>query len=139
MLQCIKSCYRAKLYDKCAKLCSNTQISNKVEACLFKAKALFHLYRREQEYLHRHLSSLNQQDANHKTTSCYSKVEECIKLLSKAYDIKTIDSEGSKMLDQSLLDYIRETNKLNKLKRCLLCRTRSELKRSHLWPRSFLR
>ena len=115
------------------------QISSKPEVCLLKAKVLFHLYRREQKYLRRHISSLNQQDAGQKTASCYSKAEECIKLLGKAHDNQAIDSEGSKMLDQCILDYIRETNEMNKLKRCLLCRNKTKLKRSHLWPRSFLR
>ena len=97
------------------------------------------MYRKEQEYLNRHYSSFDQQLANEKMSCCYSKTEECIKLLTALLDRNEIDHEGSKILDQSMLDYIHRTNKLNKLKRCLLCRTKSDLKRSHLWPKSFLK
>jgi len=93
----------------------------------------------EHEYLCRHYTLLSQQVADQKTSSCYSKAEECIRLLGVLLDNGTLDSEGSTMLDQAMLDYIYKTNKLNKLRRCLLCRTKNNLKRSHLWPKSFLK
>ena len=127
------------MYDKCIELCSLSSVAASPQAVLSKAKCLYHLYRKEQEYLNRHYSTFNQQVANEKMNSCYTKTEECIKLLSTLLDSSEIDSEGSRILDQSLLDYIHRTNKLNKLKRCLLCRTKSDLKRSHLWPKSFLK
>ena len=109
------------------------------QAQLFKAKSLYHWYRWEHKYLSRHYSLISRELADEKMKSCYSKAEECIRLLSRLLDNNEIDYEGSKFLDQSLLDYIHRTNKLDKLKRCLLCRTRSDLKRSHLWPKSFLK
>ena len=135
----LRACYKANLYYKCTSLCTDVCFANNFDVRILKAKALFHVYRREQKYLRRHYSSLSQRDALQKTNSCYSKAEECIKLFGKMLDDHMIDSEGSKMLDQCMLDYIRETNKLNKMQRCLLCRERRELKRSHLRPRSFLR
>jgi len=135
-VQLTEYCYRAGLFDKCIELCSS---STAPQTLLIKAKCLYHLYRKEHKYLSKHYSLLSKQVADEKKRSCYSKTEECIKLLSTLLDSKKIDAEGSKMLDQSMLDYINKTNKLYKLKRCLLCRTRSDIKRSHVWPRSLLR
>lgn len=112
-------------------------LGNKINLC--KGKLLFYLYRSEQGYIHRHSSSSNEQEMNGRKKSCYEKAEECIKLLGSALDWEYIDPEGSKMLDIAILDYIRETNKLNNLKRCLLCRRKRSLMKSHIWPRSFLR
>ena len=139
LLQCIKLCYKFNLYDKCTTLYANCQISSKHEVHLLKAKTLFHLYTREFRYLCIHSNSLDQQDADQIRQSCYSKVEECIKLFGKALDNNNIDPEGSKMLDQCMIDYIRGTNNLNKLKRCFLCRKKCTLKMSHIWPKSYLR
>jgi len=137
VLELIEHCYKSDLYNKCIDLsCSVTSLP---QALLLKAKCLYHLYRKEQEYLNRHYSTFNQQVANEKMNICYSKTEECIRLLSSLLDSNDIDSEGSRILDQSMLDYIHRTNKLNKLRRCLLCRRRHDLKRSHLWPKSFLK
>ena len=114
-------------------------IVNLHQSHLLKAKSLYHLYRWEHNYLCRHYSLLSQQVAEQKMKLCYSKTGECIRLLSILLDNKAVDADGSRMLDQAMLDYIHKTNKLDKLKRCLLCRTRSDLSRSHLWPKSFLK
>ena len=139
ILQCIELCYKTHLYDKCLKLCTSvkTPLSNKLH--LYTGKALYHLYRREQEYLRRHSSTLNQRYLDEKRSNCYDKTKQCIKIFGALLDQNSIDVESSKMLDISMLDYIREMNKLYNLKRCLLCRQKRSLMRSHLWPRSFLR
>lgn len=138
VLSCIELCCKFKLCDKCIELCSIRSLSlNKLRR--FRGKSLFHLYRREQEYLFRHSSTLNDQEIIQRRSSCYEKAEECIKLLGTELDQGCIDPEGSKMLDIAMLDYIREINKLYNFKRCLLCRKKRGLMKSHLWPRSFLR
>lgn len=139
LLQCVECCFQFGLYQRCIELCQNPLIVNLHQAHLFKAKSLYRLYRWEHNYLCRHYSLLNQQIAEEKMNLCYSKTGECIKLLSILLDNKAIDAEGSRMLDQAMLDYIHKTNKLDKLRRCLLCRTRKDLSRSHLWPKSFLK
>lgn len=136
VLLCIELCCKFNLYDKCIKLCSVKSLPLCGKLHLFKGKALFCLYRREQDHIQRHSSTSNDQE---RRSSCYVKAEGCIKLLSAALDQECIDPEGSKMLDIAMLDYIRETNKLNNLKRCLLCLKKRSLMKSHLWPRSFLR
>lgn len=139
LVQLVESCYKCKLYEKSIELTLVPSIADNNQAYLLKAKCLYNLYRREHEYLCRHYELLSRQVADQKTDSCYSKAEECIRLLSVLLDNKAIDPEGSRMLDQAMLDYIHKTNKLNKLHRCLLCRTKGNLKRSHLWPKSFLK
>ena len=139
LLQLIECCYKCKLFEKCIELTTLSSTADSHEAHLYKAKCLYSLYRREHEYLRRHYELLNKQVADQKTSTCYSKAEECIRLLSVLLDNDAIDVEGSRMLDQAMLDYIHKTNKLNKLRRCLLCRTKTNLKRSHLWPKSFLK
>ena len=139
ILHCIELCYKFNLHDKCLKLCTTTNLPVSDKLYLYMGKALFHLYRKEQEYLWRHSKTLNQRDLDKKKSSCYDKTKECIKLLGTVLDQNCTDQEYSKMLDMAMLDYIREVNKLNNLKRCMLCREKRSLMRSHLWPRSFLR
>ena len=139
LLELVECCYKCKLFEKTVELTLLPSIADNKQAHLLKAKCLYNLYRREHEYLCRHYELLSKQVADQKTDSCYSKAEECIRLLSVLLDNKTIDAEGSRMLDQAMLDYIYKTNKLNKIRRCLLCRTKNNLKRSHLWPKSFLK
>ena len=139
LLQLIECCCKCELFEKCIELTLLPAIVDNHQAHLFKAKCLYNLYRREHEYLCRHYELLNKQATEQKMSSCYSKAEECIRLLSVLLDNGAIDAKGSRMLDQAMLDYIHKTNKLNKLRRCLLCRTKSNLKRSHLWPKSFLK
>ncbi len=139
ILLCIELCCKFNLYDKCVQLCSMKTVSLSNKHYLFKGKSLFHLYRREQGFLTRYSDTLSDQEIISRRSSCYKKAEECIKILGVALDNECIDSEGSRMLDIAMSDYIRETNKLNNLKRCLLCRKKRSLMKSHLWPRSFLR
>ena len=59
-------------------------------------------------------------------------------LLGKAHDYHYIDTEGSKLLDFAMLDYLREANKLGDCNRCMLCRNWAELRSSHVVPFSVL-
>ena len=71
-------------------------------------------------------------------SSCYAKAREAIVTLGKALDLNTIDKEGCKMLDIAMMDYILATNNLKDIKRCLLCRNRVRLIRSHFCPNFLL-
>lgn len=70
---------------------------------------------------------------------CFAKTKESILLLGTAHDHNYLDDDGSKLLDWAMIDFIRETNKLDDCKRCLLCRRKTSLKRSHIYPRSVLK
>lgn len=56
-----------------------------------------------------------------------------------AQDFDFLDDEGSKLLDCAMIDYLRETNNLNSCQRCLLCRKKAKLRRSHIFPKSVLK
>ena len=70
---------------------------------------------------------------------CYAKTKECILLLGNAYDNAFLDSEGDQLLSLAMIDLVRETNSLNQCKRCLLCRNKAALQRSHIFPKSILK
>ena len=50
-----------------------------------------------------------------------------INLLGEVLDSNELDEEGSELLDLLLIDYSKEAGKLNKCKRCLLCRVTGDL------------
>ena len=68
----------------------------------------------------------------------YKSLEKVIQVLGFLVDEDFIDEEGSKILDISMVDYIRETNSLKNCHRCLLCCTKSQLKSSHVIPHFIL-
>ena len=61
-------------------------------------------------------------------------VKKVILTLGILLDENLIDEEGSKILDLAMIEYIRTTNNLSACKRCLLCRSKSTLKSSHVIP-----
>ena len=70
---------------------------------------------------------------------CYEMVKSCILTLGDALDLNAIDKEGSMILDFAMLDYAREVDKLNDCRRCLLCRQKKKLCRSHICPESVMK
>ena len=103
---------------------------------MFKAKSLFQIYRNELRKLSR--SYLPPKLHRERHASCLAKTKEAILCLGALLDKCSLDEEGSKMLDLCLIDYIYETNDLQSCRRCLLCRQKKKLLRSHIWPRSIL-
>jgi len=130
--ECCENSYTYGLYLECIswyqKLESASGSGDPKELMKFKvykAKALFHIYKREQMKIKanelrvgREFTSLHKQ--------CYSKTKEIISILGRAFDDGYLkyDSEGLYILDISMMDYIYATNKLNDLKRCYLCQKR---------------
>ena len=111
-------------------------------AKLLKGKALFHSYQRLQMQFLRERQFLSEREINGRINHVYSKAKESILLLGNALDHEFLDNEGSRLLDFAMMDYMRETNKLQDCRRCLLCRERkerSEIKFSHYIPRSILK
>lgn len=141
----MKACYQHREYMKCTKIfniiepmliSSYSELQESKMAKLLYAKALFHLYMKCQRSLKKFSSDLKQYRLRHK--SCYLKAKEVILKLGKALDEKCLDTEGSEFLDLSMIDYVNETNNLKSCRRCVLCRNKAVLKRSHLWPESLL-
>ena len=70
---------------------------------------------------------------------CYKKIKEAIQLLGLAFDNNNIDDEGSQMLDTAMMVYLSESRNLTgKLPRCLLCRKKGKLAKSHICPKAIL-
>lgn len=65
-------------------------------------------------------------------------VKKVILTLGILVDEGAIDEEGSKVLDLAMTEYIRTTNNLNACRRCLLCRSKSQLRSSHVIPHFIL-
>ena len=99
----------------------------------------FKLYRREQFILSQSKLLLPTSEWHQRHQLCYEKAKECIILLGMVLDNSgKLDTEASHMLDLALVNYSTQTNSLDKLKRCALCRKRGKLYRSHVFPRSIL-
>ena len=129
--ECISECesfLKNFVHKESDKLCSNLM--------LLQGKALFHSYCSDQEKLRR--QQLSEKVYWQRHSACYSKTKSVVLLLGSLLDKDLLDDEGSKMLDLSMIDYIYETNDLHSCQRCLLCRKKKKLKKSHLWPRALL-
>lgn len=144
-LRYAKGCYMYDRYEECTSWCdhicqyaSNETVLN--NAKLLKGKSL---YRSCEEKLRFFLKMKFTVSPEHElpklTNEHLAKVKESILLLGRAHDNNFLDDDGSKFLDWAMIDYIREQNKLDSCKRCLLCRRKTVLKRSHVYPRSVLR
>lgn len=146
MICLVKECLKNGHYSRCSEICTKhyEQSSKAIESnvlCLILAKSVFHIYRRQ-------VFQLQEMEATQKGQSgkkfqilhqeCYTNARKVIDLLCKALDGGFIDDEGSQMLDIAMIDYSRETNKLNECRRCLLCLKTAELRRSHIFPRGIL-
>ena len=133
-------------YSRCSVICTRhyEQSFEPAESnvlCLILAKSHFHIYRRQ-------AFQLQEMEITQKVQSgkkfhilhqeCYKIARKVIDLLCRALDGGFIDDEGSQMLDIAMIDYSRETNKLNECNRCLLCLKAAELLRSHIFPRGIL-
>ena len=108
---------------------------------LLLAKSLYHVYRRQAFNLEE-LKNTHKLQAGKKYSSlsqtCYDNARKVIDILTSFLDAGLLDEEGSKMLDLAMIDYSRETNKLNECSRCLMCRKKAKLCRSHVFPRNIL-
>ena len=145
-LEVVRGCYQYGYYSECSELCKRiinektaTQ-PEKNQAILLLGKASFHLYRQMQfelekeKRLQRHYTAPYR--AKHK--QCYEKAKVAIGKLGAAMDGNFLEKkeEELRMLDIAMIDYLQETNKLE---RCLLCRKHTKLLKSHFFPKSLLK
>ena len=120
----IQGSYTYGRYADCLNWCSLFEAKVQTgddfhHARVIRAKALYHLYKAEQNKLK--LNSPPKDKLILLNQNCYKKTKEVIGILGHAFDHNLLDSEGSKMLDIAMMDYIHATNKLNDCKRCYLC------------------
>ena len=134
-----KANYHYDHLNACIKLCDYVQLnttegsseSNIVK--LLKGKTLCHIYQKEQRYLN--TSALPAKEHYLRHTSCYSKTMEAIALLGTAFDCNCLDNEAAQLLDQAMIDHLKQVNSKDR-QRCLLCRKKRKLCRSHSWPKA---
>ena len=141
-----KECFKCGHYSRSSEICSkhyeqSSTIDESNALCLFLAKSVFHIYRRQAFQLQEVKDTQKVQSGKNYQVlhqECYKSARKVIDLLCSALDGGFIDDEGSKMLDIAMIDYSRETNKLHECKRCLLCLKTAKLCRSHIFPRGIL-
>ena len=137
-------CYEHHKYQQCIKWCN--EIINITEnkwtkaAKLLKGKACFYSYQR---HIWNIIALQSRGTLSHKSKmvdSFKKMAKETISLLSNALDNSYIDEEGKQILDLAMMDYVRELNRLQDFKRCILClkKTAQNLKASHIVPKSVL-
>ena len=108
------------------------------QAQLLKGKSLFYMYQPKIRYLMKNRQEIQKMEIKLLETECFSAIKETIQIFGHAFDSGYLDSEGSKLFDWAMMDCIREINRLNLCKRCLMCRTSKTLYRSHIWPKFVL-
>lgn len=144
-LRYAESCYQHGRYEECILWCDHVRQHASIDtesngAKLLKGKALYQSYEERFQCFLKVKSTTSQgPEPPMLINECLAKMKESILLLGTAYDYNFLDEEGSKILDWAMVDFIREANKLNDCKRCLLCRKKNMLKRSHVYPRSVLK
>lgn len=143
-LQYAEACFKHGHYNECIEVCSliesmdcNIQQGSKTK--LLKGKSMFHAYQPALRFIMMNKQSLPKREVKQLLDECFPHMKEAIALLGDVLERSSLDAEGSKLLDLAMMDCIRETNQLNKCKRCLLCRERNELCRSHIWPESIIK
>lgn len=143
-----QGCYKYGNYDEAASICTDIIRSNPDEktehnhqAKQLKGKAVFQAYQRKMFYLMENRNKIDRAEEKKLQEECFGRMKEVIGLLGTALDQLYLDEEGSRILDWTMMDCIRETNRLNLCHRCLLCRqlVHKELRRSHIWPKFLLR
>lgn len=94
---------------------------------------MFKLFKYQQSILNR--SVLDEKNFRMEHDFTFSKAKNALLVLDKA----VLDAESSQMFDLAMMEYASATNCLNEIQRCLLCRARAKLLRSHICPHSILR
>ena len=145
LLDYARGCFQYHRYDECIKIANqlvhNSELDLSIvnEAKLLKGKSLFFSYQNMQRIYLRRRSLDPVKEVEALKVECYEKAREVILLLGTAEDHSFLDEEGSKLLDCAMIDYLRETNNLSSCQRCLLCRKKAKLRRSHVFPKCILK
>lgn len=138
-----QSCFKHERYQNCIDACTelikreNSFIIQKAK--ILKAKSLYYAYQGNQRVYLRNRSTAPAKVIEPMKAKLYRMTKECILILGAALDMSQFDEDTSEILDRAMIDYVRETNSLKDCKRCLLCRCKKELRRSHIIPKSILK
>lgn len=137
-----EGCYKFENYSEAAVECAGIiagMESDSILQCkakLLRGKALFFTYQCKLMYMMEKKPILDRAEERKLMSECFESMKEVISLLGTALDGLYLDQEGSRLLDWSMMDCIRETNQLNVCKRCLLCRQHTQaMCKSHIFPK----
>ena len=139
----VTTAYKNEMYEECAEFCQrikqvhpdlNSDVRNEIN--LFQGKSEYHIFMQDLIYLKRNPAG-KQYDTQ--KSACYKSIKQVIQLLGSVLDSGCIDEEGSQMLDTAMMMLLSESRNLKgDLPRCLLCRKREKLARSHICPKAIL-
>ena len=141
LLQYAKGCLEFMNYFECIEVCdkilkNNEDESITIQAKIVKGKARFYSYKRKLHYVLLNTNIRETKDRERLVINeSFDGMKETIALLGTGLDHNMLDEEGSVLLDWAMIDCLSTTNQLNLCKRCLLCRQKRSLQRSHVWPR----
>ncbi len=133
----IEGCYYHSRFYECQRVAD--AISKEPFSLLYKAKCIFKIYQRAlnlQEF-----KNLGQQNVQG-YINIMKNVKMVVSMLSTAFEKNYIDKEGREQLDISMMNLIKGSNELNKVKypRCMLCLCSDvRLQKSHVYPKSLLK
>lgn len=105
-----------------------------MQAKVVKGKATFYSYKRKLSQILVNSNIRATEEGRKILGECFNCMKEAIALLGNGLDQNMLDEESSNLLDWAMIDCISTTNQLNLCKRCLLCRQKKPLKKSHIWP-----
>ena len=142
LLQYANGCLQFENYYECIQVCdavvnaTQSKDNTSIQAKITRGKASFYLYKRKfQHVLINDNFRATPEGRNILYNECFIYMKEAIASLGNGLDQKMLDDEGSKLLNWAMIDCLSTTNQLNKCNRCLLCRQRRSLSRSHVWPK----
>lgn len=110
-----------------------------MQSKLVKGKARFYVYKRKLMHYLMNKNMRVTKEGSSILDECFSYMKEAIALLGNALDENFLDAEGSRLLDWAMIDCLSTTNQLNSCKRCLVCRQKKSLRKSHIWPLSVIK
>lgn len=141
LLEYADGCLEFKNFFECIEVC-NSILKTKtgsssliIRTKITKGKARFYSYKRKLQYILVNANIRVTKEGRVVLDECFNGMQESIALLGNGLDHNALDEQGSKLLDWAMIDCLSTVNQLNKCRRCLLCRQKRELKRSHVIPR----
>jgi len=137
------SLYKYGYYTECLNTCemiadSDLTTEQQHYKTKTRGKANFQIYRKEQYQLEKQadLRKIYSKSGQIQYKECYQKAKATISQLGAACDNGLLETdEELQMLDIAMIDYMLSTNSLD---RCLLCRKKAKLQKSHYFPKALL-
>ena len=137
----IKTAYKHELYEECVRFCEvSSNHPNYYKPATLDIITLFHGKSSHHIFMQNLIAIKNSPKTAHgyneERRACFEDARQAIHLLGISLDNNSIDEEGSRLLDIASMQVISESSTIDT--RCLLCRSKKKLARSHICPRAVL-